>query len=48
MGAKPGRRKGQRSIRLNRAWRAIYAVLEPQDGEAVPTIEVTEVSKHDC
>ena len=42
-----GQRAGQRSIRLSRAWRAIYVIVEPQVGEKEPFVEVTEVSKHD-
>ncbi len=39
-----GRRHGQRSIRLNRAWRAIY--VEHETGE-IELIEVLEVNKHE-
>jgi toxin HigB-1 len=39
-----GRRQGQRSVRLNRAYRAIY--LEHATGE-VELIEVLEVNKHE-
>ena len=39
-----GERRGQRSIRLNRAWRAIYIVTSDGDLELV---EVREVNKHD-
>lgn len=39
-----GDRKGQRSIRLNRQWRAIYVVWE--DGK-IEFIEVIEVTPHD-
>lgn len=39
-----GNRKGQRSIRLNKAYRAIY--VEKNCGE-VELIEVQEVNKHD-
>lgn len=39
-----GTRKGQRSIRLNRAYRAIY--VERQGGE-IHIVEVLEISKHD-
>lgn len=39
-----GNRKGQRSIRLSRAYRAIYRIKE--DGD-IEIIEVMEVSKHD-
>ena len=39
-----GKRQGQRSVRLNRAYRAIYVELET--GE-VELIEVLEVNKHE-
>ena len=39
-----GKRKGQRSIRLSRSWRAIYR--EEKDG-MINLIIVEEVSKHD-
>lgn len=39
-----GNRKGQRSIRLNRAYRAIYKVLS--DG-SIEFIRIEEVTKHD-
>ena len=39
-----GQRRGQRSIRLNRQWRAIYVVLS--DG-TVEFCEVREVTPHD-
>ena len=39
-----GQRRGQRSIRLNRQWRAIYVVLG--DG-TVEFCEVREVTPHD-
>lgn len=39
-----GQRVGQRSIRLNRQWRAIY--IERQDG-AVEFLTVEEVTPHD-
>lgn len=39
-----GRRRGQRSIRLSRAYRAIYVIQ--QDG-SVECVSVEEVSKHD-
>ncbi len=39
-----GNRKGQRSIRLNRSWRAIYE--EKENGDVI-IIEVQEVHKHD-
>lgn len=38
-----GKRKGQRSIRLNRAYRAIYLVNK----DAIEFVSVEEVSKHD-
>ena len=38
-----GKRFGQRSIRLNRAYRAIYRVIEAQ----VEIIEVVEVNNHE-
>lgn len=39
-----GPRRGQRSVRLNRAYRAIY--VEREDGE-IELIEVLEVNKHE-
>ena len=39
-----GQRRGQRSIRLSRAYRAIYRILE--DG-ALEFISVEEVTKHE-
>lgn len=42
-----GQRRGQRSIRLTRAWRAIYVVVQPTRVEPEPVAEVTEISKHD-
>ena len=39
-----GKRKGERSIRLSRAYRAIYKELE--NGELV-LVEIIEVYKHD-
>jgi proteic killer suppression protein len=39
-----GQRKGQRSVRLNKKWRAIYIVRE--DG-SVEYVEVQEVTPHD-
>lgn len=39
-----GKRQGQRSIRLNRAYRAIY--IERGSGE-VELVEVIEVNKHE-
>ena len=39
-----GNRAGQRSVRLNRSWRAIYEIKS--DG-AIKLVEVQEVNKHD-
>lgn len=39
-----GRRKGQRSIRLNKQWRAIYVIK--QSG-VIEFVEVSEVMPHD-
>jgi proteic killer suppression protein len=39
-----GDRRGQRSIRLNRAYRAIY--IEKSDG-LIEFVEIIEVNKHD-
>ena len=39
-----GKRKGQRSIRLSRSWRAIYR--EEKDG-TINLIIVEEINKHD-
>ena len=39
-----GRREGQRSIRLNRQWRAFY---ETRDGGELVLVEVQEVTAHD-
>ncbi len=39
-----GDRKGQRSIRLNRAYRAIY--IETNNGQ-IELVEVIEVNKHE-
>lgn len=39
-----GQRKGQRSIRLNKAYRAIYIIKN--DG-TIEFVEVIEVNKHD-
>lgn len=39
-----GKRKGQRSIRLNKQWRAIYIIKN--DG-TIEFIEVTEVTPHE-
>jgi proteic killer suppression protein len=38
-----GERRGQRSIRLSRAYRAIYVIA----GQQVAFVSVEEVSKHD-
>jgi len=38
-----GKRWGQRSIRLNRAYRAIYVVIK----EKIEFVSVEEVSKHE-
>jgi len=39
-----GRRAGQRSIRLSKAYRAIYVLLE---SGSIEFVSVEEVSKHD-
>lgn len=39
-----GKRKGQRSIRLNRAYRAIYMI---DKSGAIHFVEILEVNKHD-
>ena len=39
-----GTRKGQRSIRLSKAWRAIYVIHE---GGEIEFIEIIEVNKHE-
>ncbi len=39
-----GKRKGQRSIRLNRAYRAIYAIM--QNG-SIEFVSIEEVNKHE-
>lgn len=39
-----GNRRGQRSVRLNRSYRAIY---EERDSGEVELIEVVEVNKHE-
>ncbi len=39
-----GNRRGQRSIRLNQAYRAIY--LETSDGD-LELVEIIEVTKHE-
>jgi proteic killer suppression protein len=39
-----GKRKGQRSIRLNKAWRAIYRVAKPG---IINLVLVEEISKHE-
>ena len=38
-----GERRGERSVRLNRAWRAIYVIV---DEGAVEFVRVEEVNKH--
>jgi toxin HigB-1 len=39
-----GNRKGQRSVRLSKAYRAIYKEVEPGNYEV---LEILEVNKHD-
>lgn len=39
-----GKRRGQRSIRLNRAYRAIYEIRK---GSLIEFVKVKEVSKHE-
>ena len=39
-----GKRKGQRSIRLSKAWRAIYII---NDKNEIEFVEVIEVNKHE-
>lgn len=39
-----GNRKGQRSIRLNKAYRAFYIIKQ---NEVIEFVEVTEVNKHE-
>ena len=39
-----GQRQGQRSVRLNRQWRAIYVVLADK---TIEFIEVQEITPHD-
>ncbi len=39
-----GERKGQRSIRLNKAYRAIYRIL---DNGKIEFVQIEEVNKHD-
>ncbi|HVE44752.1 MAG TPA: type II toxin-antitoxin system mRNA interferase toxin, RelE/StbE family [Gammaproteobacteria bacterium] len=39
-----GSRQGQRSIRLNKQWRAIYVIV---DNDKIKFIEVIEVTPHD-
>lgn len=38
-----GKRKGQRSIRLSRSYRAIYVIIKDE----IEFVEVQEVNKHD-
>ena len=43
-----GKRTGQRSVRLNIAWRAIYTIEKDESGEEiVRLVTVVEVSKHE-
>jgi proteic killer suppression protein len=44
-----GRRKGQRSVRLSRSYRAIYVVQKgrEENGHRVDMVRVVELSKHD-
>jgi len=42
-----GRRRGQRSVRLSRAYRAIYVEHTTGKVEMIEMIEVLEVNKHD-
>ena len=39
-----GQRQGQRSIRLNKQWRAIYMIL---DNHSIKFCEIQEVTPHD-
>ncbi len=39
-----GKRKGQRSIRLSKSWRAIYVITKNNE---IEFIEITEVNKHE-
>jgi toxin HigB-1 len=39
-----GQRKGQRSIRLNKQWRAIYVI---KDDGLIEFVEIIEVTPHD-
>ena len=39
-----GRRKGQRSIRLSKSYRAIYEITE---NDKMKIVEIMEVNKHD-
>jgi len=39
-----GKRKGQRSIRLSKAYRAIYTI---DDSNQIHFVEIIEVNKHD-
>jgi len=39
-----GKRQGQRSIRLNKAYRAIYII---SDNELIEFVEIIEVNKHE-
>ncbi|MCP3679902.1 MAG: type II toxin-antitoxin system mRNA interferase toxin, RelE/StbE family [Gammaproteobacteria bacterium] len=42
-----GERRGQRSIRLSRAYRAIYEIKKMDGREYLQFIEVKEVNKHE-
>ena len=42
-----GKRAGQRSIRLSRAYRAIYVIEKVIEKDEVETVSIEEVSKHD-
>lgn len=41
------RAPGPSAIRLSRAWRALYMIVQPGSTEMEPFVEVTEVTKHD-
>ena len=42
-----GKRKGERSVRLNLKWRAIYHTRIASDGsETIELVDVTEVTPH--
>ena len=43
-----GNRKGQRSVRLNRAYRLIYEVVREDDGTSrIEFVSIEEVTKHE-